>query len=261
MNKVEDEYTREVNAWQYRSGFTAIDEKLIDDVFLELFINEKLQDSILTIRDNLRLLAMGHFFLSLQIRPEHISPNISLLGLKAELTLAENIIASDYPDLCYKRVCSCRPAAAHMDEEISLADNELTLEAARALEIFADFQDSSALFKETGGVHGAGLYSASGGKAAFFMDISRHNCISKAVGFLIELQAQKEIKPLAMMVSCRVNREIVRMAQKAGIKILMTRAAPALSAYSEALKSGITLVGFVKENRFTLFTGRERIIP
>lgn len=261
MNKVEDEYTREVNAWQYRSGFTTIDEKLIDDVFLELFINGKLQDSILTIRDNLRLLAMGHFFLSLQIRPKHIAPNISLRGLKAELTLAESVMASHYQGLCYKRVCSCRPAEALADGGISLPGSELTLAAGRVRDIFGDFQDSSDLFKETGGVHGAGLYFASGEKAAFFMDISRHNCISKAVGFLIELQAKKDIKPLALMVSCRVNQEIVRMVQKAGIKILMTRAAPALSAYSEALKSGITLVGFVKENRFTLFTGRERIVP
>ncbi|MBU4307027.1 MAG: formate dehydrogenase accessory sulfurtransferase FdhD [Candidatus Aminicenantes bacterium] len=261
MSKVEDEYTREVDAWQYRSGFTAIDEKLIDDVFLELSINGKLQDSILTIRDNLRLLAMGHFFLSLRIRPEHILHHVSIHGLKAELTLAENIMESHYQNLCYKRVCSCRPSGARAAASTFLPDNELTLAADKVRNIYGDFQDSSALFKETGGVHGAALYNSAGEKAAFFKDISRHNCFSKTVGFLIENISMKTTAgPVAMMVSCRVNQEIVRMAQRAGIKVLLIRAAPSLSAYREALQSGLTLVGFVKEERFTVFTGRKRIV-
>jgi len=141
-----------------------------------------------------------------------------------------------------------------------LPGSEWTLAAGRVRDIFADFQDSSDLFKETGGVHGAGLYTAEGKKAAFFKDISRHNCLSKAVGFLIDNPDAEFGGSLTLMVSCRLNQEIVRMAQRAGIKILLTRAAPALSAYNEALRSGMTLVGFVKEDRFTVFTGRERIV-
>jgi formate dehydrogenase accessory protein FdhD len=260
MDKVEEGYTREVNAWQYRSGFTAIDEKLIDDIFLELFINDHLQDSILTIDDNLRWLAMGHFFLSLRIRPEHILGHVSLDGRRATLSLAAEVMAGHYRDTCYQRVCSCRSSGGLVAADAFLPANEMTLAAGEVGGIFRDFQDSSLLFKETGGVHGAGLYTAEGKKAAFFKDISRHNCLSKAVGSLIDKPAAEIGGPLALMVSCRVNQEIVRMARRAGIQILLTRAAPALSAYNEALRSGMTLVGFVKEDRFTVFTGRERIV-
>jgi len=252
---------KEITAWRYGSAFGEIREKLIDDVFLELFINEKYQDSILTINDNLRFLSMGHFFLSLQIRPEHILRNISINGLRAKLSLAADIMASHYPDLCYKRVCSCRPYDAQTAARTFLPDHEMTLAADKVRNIFDDFQDSSELFKETGGVHGAGLYNAAGEKTSFFKDISRHNCFSKAVGFLIEnISIKTPTGPVAMMVSCRVNREVIRMAHRAGIKILLTRAAPSLSAYREALQSGLTLVGFVKAERFTVFSGRERIV-
>lgn len=260
-NMEEIKNIKEITAWRYGSAFGEIREKLIDDVFLELFINEKIQDSILTIDDNLRLLAMGHFFLSLQIRPEHILRNFSINGLRAKLSLAADIMASHYPDLCYKRVCSCRQSGEHVAADAFLPDNELTLAADKVRGIFADFQNSSLLFKETGGVHGAGLYTAAGEKMAFFKDISRHNCFSKAVGFLIEnMELKTTAGPVAMMVSCRVNREIVRMAQRAGITILLTRAAPSASAYNEAVQSGLTLVGFVKAERFTVFSGRERVV-
>jgi formate dehydrogenase accessory protein FdhD len=249
-----------IAAWRYDSAFSEIREKLIDDVFLELYINEKFQDSILTIDDNLRLLSIGHFFLSLQIYPEHIVNNITLNGYKSKLVLAENIIEKYYKKLCYKRVCSCSAYRSLEAESICLPKNELAIKANIVANIFGDFQDSSDLFKETGGVHGVGLYTAGGEKAAFFKDISRHNCISKAVGFLIESNSKKTIaEPLLMMVSCRVNEEIIQMAGRAGIKILITRAAPSLSAYREAQRSGMTLIGFVREGRFTIFAGEKRI--
>lgn len=252
---------KEITAWRYGSVFSDISEKLIDDIFLELFINDRLQDSILTIDDNLRWLAMGHFFLSLQIRPQHILRNVSLDGLRATLSLSEDIMADHYRDLCYKRVCSCRQSGEDVAADAFLPANELTLAAGKVSGIFEDFQNSSLLFKETGGVHGTGLYTDAGGKIAFFKDISRHNCFSKAVGFMIKnMELKATARPVAMMVSCRVNQEIVRMAQRAGIKVLLTRAAPSMSAYREAARSGMTLVGFVKADRFTVFTGRERIV-
>lgn len=252
---------REITAWRYDSGFNEVREKLVDDIFLELFINDQFQDSILTIDDNLRWLAMGHFFLSLQIRPEHIRHNVSVNGLRATLFLAEDIIANQYRDLCYRRVCSCRPSGGQVAANAFLPDNELTLAADKVCGIFDDFQNSSLLFRETGGVHGVGFYTAAGVKTAFFKDISRHNCFSKAVGFMIEnMPLQATAGPVAMMVSCRVNQEIVRMAHRAGIKILLARGAPSLSAYREAAQSGLTLVGFVRADHFTVLSGRERIV-
>lgn len=137
-------------------------------------------------------------------------------------------MASHYQDLCYRRVCSCRPSGGQVAASAFLPDNELTLAAGKVRGIFDDFQNSSLLFRETGGVHGVGFYTAAG--------------------------------PVAMMVSCRVNQEIVRMANRAGIKILLARGAPSFSAYRDAARSGLTLVGFVRADHFTVLSGKERIV-
>lgn len=262
MGTETDRCTRGIAAWQYRSGFQPIWETLVDDVFLELYINGQFQDRILTVDDDLPRLATGHFFLSLRIPPERIAGRVTLEGLRASLSLPQDILDAPCRGSLYERVCSCRSPGGGAAADVFLPANEMALGAGRIPEILDDFQDSSRLFKETGGVHGAGLYAASGERAAFFMDISRHNCFSKAVGFMIENGPPgASVPPLALMVSCRVNAEIVRMARRAGIRILLTRAAPSLGAYREAERSGLTLVGFLKADRFTVFSGRERIVP
>jgi formate dehydrogenase accessory protein FdhD len=237
------------------NNFIKIKEKLIDDIFFELSINGKIVDKILTINSDLDLLATGQFFQSTNLDPEIILKNLSFNGNNAELT---NIIFDNKNH--YNKKCAC-----FIEEEIEnnfiLKQNELNIQPQIIFKILNDFQNSSKLFKETAGVHGAGLYNEIGENSIFFIDIARHNCIIKATGFLIkQIYENKKVTPLLLMTSSRVNSEIIKMVYKSGINILLTRGAPSYSALLEAKKTNITLIGFVKENRFTVFNGINRII-
>jgi FdhD protein len=123
--------------------------------------------------------------------------------------------------------------------------------------IFNEFHQKSELFRLTGCFHSAAL---SDGQRilAFAEDIGRHNAVDKVIGYCI-------LKDIAfteklMLVSCRLSSEIVSKCSRWGIPIIASRAAPTDLAIEIAEKSGITLAGFVREDRLNVYSNAQRII-
>jgi formate dehydrogenase accessory protein FdhD len=251
MNKLYNE----IEALRFEeNNFTNIKEKLIDDIFLEISINGKIVDKILTVNSDIDLLASGQYFQSTNLEPNEILNNISIVNNKV------NLIVNSNDKIHYNKKCACF-IEDEIENNFKLKQTEIKIQPQTIFKIFNEFQNSSSLFKETAGVHGAGFYSEIGEKSGFFIDIARHNCIIKATGFLIkQIYENKNETPLLLMTSSRVNSEIIKMVYKSGINILLTRGAPSNSALLESKKLNITLIGFIKENRFTVFNGIYRII-
>ena len=113
-------------------------------------------------------------------------------------------------------------------------------------------------FARTGGVHGAGLYTADGTQVAVREDVGRHNAVDKIVGDRLRSGAV----PLAghvLMVSGRVGYEIVQKAAMAGIPAIAAVSAPSTLAVDLADELGMTLVGFLRGESMNVYTGTGRI--
>ena len=122
--------------------------------------------------------------------------------------------------------------------------------------IFSDFQLRSELYRLTGCIHSAAL---SDGKVilCFAEDIGRHNAVDKVIGYA--LLENIPFSGKILLASGRISSEISSKCSRWGIPVLATRTAPTNLAVEIAEKRGVTVVGFVRGNRFNVYTHPERI--
>jgi FdhD protein len=113
-------------------------------------------------------------------------------------------------------------------------------------------------FDETGGLHGAALFSADGSLLGSAEDVGRHNAVDKVLGTFL-LGDTPLAGAAALMVSGRVSFEIVQKAWLGGIQIVAAISAPTSLAIELADAAGITLLGFVRESGLNLYTHPDRI--
>lgn len=139
----------------------------------------------------------------------------------------------------------------------SVGGERLKIEAVRLKELFNEFQQRSELYKSTGCIHSAAL---SDGKIilAFAEDIGRHNAIDKIIGYCILEDIGLEGK--VMFASGRLSSEMVTKCARWSIPVVASRTAPTTRALEIAERTGMTVIGFMRTDRFNIYTHPERIL-
>lgn len=143
--------------------------------------------------------------------------------------------------------------------DLQLTHNQAIINKKTISSLPITLRNSQKLFKETGGIHAAGIFDTEGKLILLREDVGRHNAVDKVIGAAL----QKDLFPLSnyiLQVSGRTSFELVQKALMAGVPILSAVGAPSSLAVDLAKEYGMTLLGFVKGERFNIYSGGERIL-
>jgi len=118
-------------------------------------------------------------------------------------------------------------------------------------------RESQDVFEHTGGLHAAGLFSFNGDMLLLREDIGRHNAVDKVMGASMEHRSQTS--DLILMLSGRSCFELIQKAAVAGVSVVASVGAPSSLALQTAKDLGITLIGFLRNDTFNIYSLPQRI--
>jgi FdhD protein len=120
-----------------------------------------------------------------------------------------------------------------------------------------DFSSRQKIFKDTGAAHAAALYDEEGRPMAYAEDVGRHNALDKCIGKL--LLEKRLHQAVYCILSSRLSYEMVMKTARAGIRVTAGASAPTALAVELARSKGLTLIGFLRNGRFNVYSGEWRV--
>lgn len=166
--------------------------------------------------------------------------------------LTRHVFASSSCGLCGKAsIASVRKGQAPLRGAWTLR--------AEVLETLPDrLRVTQEAFAETGGLHAAALFTATGELVVVREDVGRHNAVDKVIGWAW-MAGKLPLDRYGLLVSGRASFEIVQKAGRAGVTVVAAVSAPSSLAVDLARRNGQTLVGFLRHGRFNVYAGEGRI--
>lgn len=188
--------------------------------------------------------------------------NIVIVELKenVELELAKlerNFYTTSSCGVCGK--ASIDAVKTTTETHKTVGNSDLKVEQTLLFKLPKILRNHQEVFETTGGLHASALFDTEGKLLITHEDVGRHNALDKLIGVAL-LQNLTLLDNYILLLSGRASFELIQKAAMAGIKIVAAIGAPSSLAVQMANEFGMTLIGFLKDTRFNIYSGEERIL-
>ena len=235
---------------------TAHPEKVIVERLVSLTVNGEMWLSFMCTPVDLEALATGFLFNEGIITKNKDIENIRLCasGDNIDIWLKNNVVKPQ--DWQRTSGCSGGLTAVRDTSGLPVNTNGAELAANRIGMLVEQLFNSQSLYEVTGGVHTTGL---SDGSSIVFVaeDIGRHNTLDKIAGQL--LFSGTELSQKIIITTGRISSEMLQKSARIGAAIVISRTSPTSMSIENADHLGITLIGYARRNRFTIYSHPDRI--
>ena len=198
-------------------------------------------------------------------QPEVLSIEKNKMGYisKVHLNIDENLLGKGYKNSrSLLSVSSCgicgKQELVDIIPEAQISTGNLKIGLSEITQMYSQMEKGQVQFEKSGGIHAAAIFNKNYQLLSLKEDIGRHNAVDKSIGDLLLSDQLKEAQFL--LVSGRVSYEIITKAFAARISFLAAVSAPSSLAVDYAKELGITLMGFCREQKFTVYSHVDRII-
>jgi FdhD protein len=148
--------------------------------------------------------------------------------------------------------------ALEMNREIYLDPARPKISAGALPAIPRLVRERQSIFESTGALHAAAFLDPNNQVVRICEDVGRHNAVDKLIGAELR-RGRTDFSDLLMFVSGRAGFELVQKSIMSGVPLIAAVGAPSSLAVELARKYNFTLIGFLRGNRFNLYSGSERI--
>ncbi|MCB1675233.1 MAG: formate dehydrogenase accessory sulfurtransferase FdhD [Halioglobus sp.] len=154
----------------------------------------------------------------------------------------------------------CGPREILHDNALNLpmSRDTLRLEHRQFAHLMAQMRSNQQIFQQTGGSHAAAIFDQSGQVLAVAEDLGRHNALDKVIG--VVLLSRGDLHGCGVVLSSRLSLEMVLKAVRTGLEMMLAVSAPTSLAIEVAQRFGVTLCGFVRDGRATIFSHPQRVL-
>jgi len=192
--------------------------------------------------------------------PKADNENITLVSLGEHITPAINNLERNFYTTSSCGVCG-KASIEAVRTTCTIADTHDNLRIAASLvyQLPALLRKEQEVFENTGGLHACALFDIDGKLLLSREDVGRHNALDKLIGAAL-IKGLVPLETHILLLSGRASFELVQKAIMAGIKVVAAVGAPSSLAAETAEEWGMTLIGFLRGERFNIYSGAERIV-
>jgi FdhD protein len=144
------------------------------------------------------------------------------------------------------------------DQQHAPVSSTCTFKSQSLLDAAHHLREDQPIHQQAGGVHAAGLYSVQGDRIVLYEDVGRHNAVDKACGYC--MLHNIDLSETALLCSGRLSYEMINKVVNLGIPVVASISAPTALALELAEVGNVTVVGYLRGGRMTVYTHPERIV-
>lgn len=243
----------EEKAQNYKNGkITDVTENVVKDSTITLTINNKIKRSLSAIEDSLKEFTVGYLFNENMVKTLEDIEKIEIDGNKINVEINDTLLKTKETVLCSDSAGGWRSKINNIEPVTS----NFQVKSDELIERIEELKNNAQIWQATGGTHVAGIVY----KDNFIVkeDVSRHVAVDKVIGYGI--LHDYDLSNCYVIYSGRMPADMVIKIVRAGIPVLASNAAPAYSGCETAKKGNVTLVGFLRGQRFNVYNNKNRII-
>ncbi len=244
---------REVEALRVQKDISPVEETIVCDEEIELFINKQVSRRFSISPTHLEEFAVGYLLgeglvvsadniTRIDVQDNSINVDIDIVDFDIRKEL---VVGSD-----------CFGGWRRKIELVDKVVSDLQISKDLIFDAFVKLKDRAKVWKETGGTHIAGMVYEDSFIA--IEDVSRHVAVDKVIG--AAALKEYDLSHSFVVYSGRMPADMMIKIARVGIPIIASNAAPTSSGFSVAQESGVTMIGFVRGDRFNIYSSPERIL-